>query len=37
MTSVRNQVDPYDDLRVAVLEATRQPTRLDGTGTRIGH
>lgn len=35
-TSERNQVDPDGTLWTSVLEATRQPTRLDETGVLIG-
>jgi 6-phosphofructokinase 1 len=36
MTEEQNRVDPGGELWASVLEATRQPTRLDDHGVRIG-
>lgn len=36
MTDVPHRVDPAGELWASVLEATRQPTRLDEDGIRIG-
>jgi hypothetical protein len=36
MTRHRHQVDPGGELWATVLEASRQPTRLDAGGVSIG-
>lgn len=36
MTDQQNRVDPEGELWASVLEATRQPTRLDDSGVTIG-